>query len=186
MTSSNQMTILDSTFDRDDTEVMFGMEPRVRRALNFTAAAIGLVLFVPILLVTAIAIKLDSRGPIFIREPKFGHGNRMIQLLEFRFPSAREDGHTPACLTRVGRVLFETGIDQLPQIFNVLRGELSIIGPSPRPCPTPLLNEVKPGMDPVGSDCRYEETVTIGNSLETCRIRLRWLLAGREMRIRVA
>ena len=49
-------------------------------------------------------------------------------------------------LTRVGRILCETGVDELPQLFNVLHGELSIIGPPPSPCPSPLLDKVKPGM----------------------------------------
>ena len=59
--------------------------------------------------------------------------------------SGCKDRKTPT-RTRVGRILCETGIDELPQLFNVLRGELSMIGPRPSPCPKPLLNKVKPGM----------------------------------------
>ena len=130
---------------RDGTELMLGSE-RILRMFDFVAAATGLILFAPIFLVTTIAIKLDSRGPIFIREPKFGHENRTIQLFKFRLVSGCGDGNTAARLTRVGRILCETGIDELPLLFNVLRGELSIIGPPPSPCPDPLLNKVKPGM----------------------------------------
>jgi polysaccharide biosynthesis protein PslA len=146
MTGSNQVTILDGTFDRDGPKVMFGIEPRIRRVFSFTAAAIGLVLFAPILLVTSIAIKLDSPGSIFIREPHLGRGNQRIGLFKFRFVSAGRDGNTPTQLTRVGRILGETGIDELPQLFNVLRGESSLIGPPPSKCPNPLLNKIKPGM----------------------------------------
>ncbi len=130
---------------RDGTELMLGSE-RILRMFDFAAAATGLILFAPIFLVTSIAIKLDSHGPIFIREPKFGYGNRRIQLFKFRFVSAWGGGNTPARLTRVDRILCETGIDELPLLFNVLRGELSIIGLPPSPCPNPLLNKVKPGM----------------------------------------
>jgi lipopolysaccharide/colanic/teichoic acid biosynthesis glycosyltransferase len=146
MTSGNQLTIPDRTFDRDDTRVMFGVNLRIRRALNFTAAVIGLILFAPTLLVISIAIKLDSPGPIFIRKPQFGRGNQRIELFKFRFMSAGGDGNTRARLTRVGRILYGSGIDELPQLFNVLRGELSIIGPPPSPCSNPLLNKIKPGM----------------------------------------
>ena len=129
---------------RDGVEPMLGSE-RIHRVFDFVAAATGIILFAPIFLVTSIAIKLDSNGPIFIREPMFGHSNRRIQLFKFRSMSGCKDRKTPT-RTRVGRILCETGIDELPQLFNVLRGELSMIGPRPSPCPKPLLNKVKPGM----------------------------------------
>ena len=66
MTSSNQVIILDSTFDRDGTKVMFGKE-RFYRVFEFAATATGVVLLAPIFLMAAIAIKLNSRGPIFIQ-----------------------------------------------------------------------------------------------------------------------
>ena len=120
---------------------------RINRIFDLVAAATSVILLAPIFLVTVIAIKLDSDGPIFIREPKFGHGNRKIQLFYFRFASARGDGKfSVQRLTRIGQALSETGIDELPQLFNVLRGELSIIGPPPSQSPNPLLNKVKPGM----------------------------------------
>jgi lipopolysaccharide/colanic/teichoic acid biosynthesis glycosyltransferase len=141
-----QLIVQDSpSAARDGTELMLGSE-RIHRLFDFVAAATGVILFAPIFLVTSIAIKLDSHGPIFIREPKFGPGNRRIQFFKFRLVSGCGDGNTPARLTRVGRVLCETGIDELPQLFNVLRGELSIIGPPPSPRPNPPLNKIKPGM----------------------------------------
>jgi lipopolysaccharide/colanic/teichoic acid biosynthesis glycosyltransferase len=82
MTSSNQVTILDSTFDRDGPKVMLGIEPRIRRIFEF-AAATGAVLLAPIFLMAAIAIKLDSRGPIFIRDSQLGPNNRVFQFLDF-------------------------------------------------------------------------------------------------------
>jgi lipopolysaccharide/colanic/teichoic acid biosynthesis glycosyltransferase len=118
----------------------------IHRTFDFAAAAMGVILLAPIFLITSIAIKLDSDGPVFVREPMFGHGNRRIQLFKFRFVSTRGGGNAPARPTRIGQALSETGIHELPQLFNVLRGELSIIGPPPSPCPNALPNKVKPGM----------------------------------------
>jgi lipopolysaccharide/colanic/teichoic acid biosynthesis glycosyltransferase len=128
---------------RSKTDLLLASD-RMHRILDLAAAVTGVLLLAPILLVTAIAIKLDSDGPILIREPKFGHGNRKIQLFKFRLMSARRDGRER--LTRIGQILSETGIDEVPQLFNVLRGELSIVGPPPSPCFNPLLSKVKPGV----------------------------------------
>jgi lipopolysaccharide/colanic/teichoic acid biosynthesis glycosyltransferase len=131
MSERNQLTIFDSPFDRDDTEYMPGIDqrihsafPRIHPAFDFAVAAIGLIVFAPIFLVTSIAIKLDSRGPIFIREPKVGHNNQVIQVFKFRCVAAHAESGICKRLTRIGQVLGETGIDQLPQLFNVLRGEM--------------------------------------------------------------
>jgi lipopolysaccharide/colanic/teichoic acid biosynthesis glycosyltransferase len=130
---------------RSGTELVLASD-RMHRILDLAAAVTVVILLAPILLVTAIAIKLDSDGPIFIREPKFGHGNRKIQLFKFRLMSACRDGNTRERPTRIGQILSETGIDEVPLLFNVMRGELSIVGPSASSCFNPLLNEVKPGV----------------------------------------
>jgi len=110
---------------RDNVAVVFGID-RVHRAFDFAAAAIGLILFAPILLVTSIAIKLDSRGPVFIRQPQLGRNNQVFQVFNFRFVTACTESSICQGPTRIGRVLRETGIDRLSQLFNVLRGEMSI------------------------------------------------------------
>jgi hypothetical protein len=122
MSSSDQLRVCDSAHVRGDTETMFGIGPRICRIFEFAAAGTGVVLLAPIFLVTAIAIKLESRGPIFIREPQFGRRNRVIQLLKFRFVRIGS-WQRP---TRVGLVPGRTGLDQLPQVCNVLRGEMSL------------------------------------------------------------
>jgi lipopolysaccharide/colanic/teichoic acid biosynthesis glycosyltransferase len=127
---------------RGGAEPMLGSE-RIHSVVDFVAAATAVMFFAPIFLVTSIAIKLDSDGPIFIRESRYGLYNRRIELFKFRLMSGCK---TPARLTRIGQILSETGIEELPQLFNVLRSELSIIGPPPSPCPNPLQNKVKPGM----------------------------------------
>jgi lipopolysaccharide/colanic/teichoic acid biosynthesis glycosyltransferase len=125
MSGSDQLSVCGSTHVRDDTEAMLGIGPRIYRLFEFTAAATCVILFAPIFLVTSIAIKLDSRGPIFIREPQFVHSNRVIRVFKFRFVTTRRESCICARPTRIGRVLSGTGIDQLPQFFNVLRGEMS-------------------------------------------------------------
>ncbi|MGO9047757.1 MAG: sugar transferase [Xanthobacteraceae bacterium] len=108
------------------TGPMFGLERNIHRIFDFVLAAMGVMLFSPILLITSIAIKLESRGPIFVRESEFGYNNRVMKVLKFRL---WRDGNsnTPVHLTRVGIVLSQTGIDELPKLFNVLRGEMSIL-----------------------------------------------------------
>jgi lipopolysaccharide/colanic/teichoic acid biosynthesis glycosyltransferase len=111
------------------------------------AATMGLILFSPLLLITSIAIKLDAPGPILVRETLYGYKNRPIQILGFRLVAAyAENDRTSSRLTRVGRILSQTGIDELPRLFNVLRGDMSIVGPPPNPHRDALLNRVKPGM----------------------------------------
>jgi lipopolysaccharide/colanic/teichoic acid biosynthesis glycosyltransferase len=132
-------------------EATVGISQRKHRIFDCAAAILGAMLFAPIILIVAIAIRLDSPGSIFIREFRFGHRNRVIQVFKFRLASDSGVGGTGVRLTRVGRIL--SGIDELPQLYNVLRGELSIVGPPSSPCPNPRLNKVKPGNDPLVAVC---------------------------------
>jgi hypothetical protein len=125
MTSSNPVTILDSTFDRDGTKVMFGTE-RFYRVFEFAATATGVVLLAPIFLMAAIAIKLNSRGPIFIRDSQLGPNNRVIEVFKFRIATTAAKRGIRQRTNRIGLVLDGTGVDHLPQFFNVLRSELSL------------------------------------------------------------
>jgi lipopolysaccharide/colanic/teichoic acid biosynthesis glycosyltransferase len=125
-----------------------GLDRRAKRVFDVVAATMGLIFFSPILLVTSIAIKLDSRGPIFIRENLYGYDNQTIQVLKFRLVHAcAASNRSKPRLTRVGRIIHRTGVDELPQLFNVLRGEMSIVGPL-RHGRRELSNndEFKPGM----------------------------------------
>jgi lipopolysaccharide/colanic/teichoic acid biosynthesis glycosyltransferase len=109
------------------------------------AAIACLVLLAPMLLLIVIAIKCDSRGPIFIRERRCGYRNRRIQVHKFRAATGYSEG-SPARLTPVGQFLRQTGIQDLPMLVNVTSGEMSILGPPPSIYPTTLLNERKPGV----------------------------------------
>ena len=125
----------------------FRLYQPAKRLFDIAAATMGLILFLPLLLITSIAIKLDSRGPILVRETLYGYKNRPIQVLGFRLVAAyAENDRTSPRLTRVGQILSQTGIDELPRLFNVLRGDMSIVGPPPRPHRNALLNRVKPGI----------------------------------------
>jgi len=102
-------------------------------------ALVALILLSPIMLVTAIAIKLESRGPVFFRQKRHGFNNQLIEMYKFRsmYSDMADAGAAKLVtkddprVTRVGRFIRKTSIDELPQLINVLRGELSIVGPRP-------------------------------------------------------
>jgi exopolysaccharide biosynthesis polyprenyl glycosylphosphotransferase len=112
---------------------------RVCGALDRAAAAVGLILASPVFLVASILIKLDSRGPVFYRQRRLGLGERPFDIWKFRSMVVDAEAGCGAVLaerndrrvTRVGRVLRALRIDEIPQLLNVLRGEMSLIGPRP-------------------------------------------------------
>jgi Undecaprenyl-phosphate glucose phosphotransferase len=110
----------------------------IKRGFDIAAAIAGLILLSPLLAIVAIAIKLDSPGPIFFRQTRHGFNNATIQVIKFRSMTVMEDGDAfrqavrgDQRITRVGRVLRRANIDELPQLFNVLLGDMSIVGPRP-------------------------------------------------------
>lgn len=100
-----------------------------------------LVLFLPIMAIIAIAIRLDSPGPIFFRQPRHGWNDRVIRVFKFRtmidsatdVSGTRQTTRDDDRITRVGRFLRRTSLDEIPQLINVVRGEMSVIGPRPHP-----------------------------------------------------
>ncbi|MEO6013361.1 MAG: undecaprenyl-phosphate glucose phosphotransferase [Devosia sp.] len=104
-----------------------------------TVALLALIAFSPIMIATAIAIRLDSKGPVFFKQKRHGFNNELIEVYKFR--SMRTDMLDATAsklvtkndprVTRVGRFIRKTSIDELPQFFNVLLGELSVVGPRP-------------------------------------------------------
>ena len=130
-----------------------GIEAAAKRAIDVAVAAVGLavtaVLFVPI----ALAIKLDSRGPVFYRQERLGRGGRPFQVVKLRTMTLdAEPSGEPVWaargdlrVTRVGRFLRRTRLDELPQFWNVLKGEMSVVGPRPeRPSFIARLEEAIP------------------------------------------
>ncbi|WP_420143857.1 sugar transferase [Sphingobium sp.] len=113
---------------------------RMQKRMFDLALTIPAVLFLaPLLICVAIAIKLDSRGPILFLQDRIGLGNRLFKIAKFRsmrVEQADSDGTISASrsddrITRVGRFIRRTSIDELPQLFNVLMGDMSIVGPRP-------------------------------------------------------
>jgi Undecaprenyl-phosphate glucose phosphotransferase len=110
-----------------------------KRAFDVVAAAAGLLMLSPVLLLVAAAIKLDSPGPVFFRQERNGYNNKTFEVFKFRsMAHGREGGQAflqampnDSRATRVGRLLRRTNLDELPQLLNVLRGEMSIVGPRP-------------------------------------------------------
>jgi lipopolysaccharide/colanic/teichoic acid biosynthesis glycosyltransferase len=111
----------------------------VNRALDVAIAGTGLVLTSPLLVASALAVKLDDRGPILYRQARVGRDGRDFELLKLRtmIVDAERQGAGYAVavgesrITWVGRFLRRTSLDELPQLWNVVRGEMSLIGPRP-------------------------------------------------------
>jgi len=110
-----------------------------KRAFDVIFSLIGIIVFSPVMLATAIAIKLDSKGPILFRQKRHGFNNEVIEVYKFRSMFAEQSDPTAKKtvtrndprVTRVGRFIRKTSIDELPQFFNALFGSLSLVGPRP-------------------------------------------------------
>ena len=122
---------------------------RVKRMMDLTCALLGLVVLSPLLAVVAVAIKLESRGPVFYRQWRIGRDGRPFRMVKFRSMVQNADELKAQLaemniaggglfkivddprITRVGRVIRKFSIDELPQLFNVVHGEMSLVGPRP-------------------------------------------------------
>jgi lipopolysaccharide/colanic/teichoic acid biosynthesis glycosyltransferase len=110
----------------------------VKRILDVLGSAFGLVLLLPVLAVVAVIIKLDSPGPIFFRQERVGRGGRSFRIFKFRsmVEGAARDGtaltvRADTRITRAGKLLRRSKLDELPQLINVLAGDMSLVGPRP-------------------------------------------------------
>jgi len=119
-------------------EPLTALELLTKRALDLGFATAALVLLAPLMLITAIVIKLDSRGPILFRQKRSGFDGQVFNILKFRTMNVAEDGDVipqahkgDARITRVGRFLRVSSIDEIPQLLNVLAGDMSLVGPRP-------------------------------------------------------
>lgn len=114
-------------------------ERYVKRVLDVLISAAGLVVLSPLLLLIAIAIKLTSKGPVIFRQKRFGKDRGFFEICKFRTMRVDAPKDVPTndlrgartYITPVGRVLRKTSLDELPQLWNILKGEMSVIGPRP-------------------------------------------------------
>jgi lipopolysaccharide/colanic/teichoic acid biosynthesis glycosyltransferase len=150
----------------------------VKRMLDLALAGTALLVSAPLFTIAAVAIKLDSRGPVLFRQTRVGRDRRPIETLKLRTMTAGADragshltAHRDARVTRVGHWLRRTKLDELPQLWNVVRGDMSLVGPRPevprfvatyRP-EWEALFSVKPGITDLASIAfRDEEQVLAG------------------------
>jgi Undecaprenyl-phosphate glucose phosphotransferase len=121
-----------------------GLPSIIKRGMDVGVSAMVLILTLPLMGLIAVLVKLDSRGPVLFRQQRFGFSKRPFILYKFRSMQC-EAGDDPAVpqarrndprVTRVGRFLRRASLDELPQFYNVLKGDMSLVGP--RPHPTPL------------------------------------------------
>jgi lipopolysaccharide/colanic/teichoic acid biosynthesis glycosyltransferase len=152
----------------------------MRRLFDVAVSAIGLLLLSPLFLVAALAVRLTSRGPVFYRARRVGWKGREFAMLKFRSmvnssggPGITKKGD--ARVTRIGRVLRRSKLDELPQLLNVIRGEMNLVGPRPEdPRYVALYDDaqrrildVRPGITSAASVAyRDEETLLGGDAFE--------------------
>lgn len=144
-----------------------------KRVFDVVASTVGLVLLSPLMALIALAIKIDSRGPVLFRHKRVGLGFQEFRVLKFR--TMRNDAEGPQVtfdgdrrITRVGRVLRKSKLDELPQLVNVVRGEMSLVGPRPEVAEWVMAHRkhyerilsVRPGItDPASIEYRREDRI---------------------------
>jgi exopolysaccharide biosynthesis polyprenyl glycosylphosphotransferase len=120
-------------------EALSGVDRVVKRSFDMVATGLGLLLLLPLLLLLALLVKLSSRGPVFYKQARVGRDGREFEMLKFR--SMRTDAEQKTGpvwtteddprVTPIGKVLRRYSLDELPQLWNVLRGDMSLVGPRP-------------------------------------------------------
>lgn len=115
------------------------MYEKIKRIFEVILSCIGLLVLSPLLLATAVAVKVESEGPVIFKQKRIGKDGKVFEIYKFRSMcvgaertgSGVYSGKNDARVTKVGRVLRATSIDELPQFVNILKGEMSFIGPRP-------------------------------------------------------
>lgn len=118
---------------------MFLINKFVKRVFDIFASLIMIILLIPLWIIVAIAIKCDSKGPVFFKQDRLTKNGRVFRMYKFRsmvVDAERQEAglfnyKNDPRVTKVGRFLRNTSIDELPQLFNVLKGDLSLVGPRP-------------------------------------------------------
>lgn len=111
----------------------------IKRLIDIVVSMIGLLILSPLFAIIALAIKLDSRGPVFFRQERAGKDSKLLKVWKFRTMTEEAENHPLGAftavgdprITRIGQLLRRSGLDELPQLINVLKGEMSLVGPRP-------------------------------------------------------
>lgn len=111
----------------------------LKRLFDLIVSSIGLIILLPVLIILSIVIKIDSKGPVFFSQERLGKKGKVFKIYKFRtmVNNAEKQGmgiftnESDSRITKIGRMLRKTSLDELPQLINVLRGEMSIVGPRP-------------------------------------------------------
>ncbi len=167
-------------------------ERTAKRMLDLAAAAAGLLACLPLFAAVALAVKLDSRGPVFFRQERVGRGGKVFRIVKFRTMRTDAEAAGPRLafdgdprITKVGRFLRKTRLDEIPQFYNVLVGDMSLVGPRPerkffidqivaRAPEYRHLLKVKPGITSLGQ-VRYGYAENIDQMIERMRYDLLYI-----------
>ncbi|MCF1585823.1 sugar transferase [Tetragenococcus koreensis] len=114
-------------------------EKYIKRGIGFLLSLLGVIILFPILLVICLAIKIDSKGPIIFKQKRVGKNKKYFNIYKFRTMKSETPKEMPthllnnpdAFITKVGKFLRKTSLDELPQLFNILKGDMAVIGPRP-------------------------------------------------------
>ena len=156
--------------------------PGMKRGFDLVAASLGLALLSPLFLVVALAVKLDSAGPVFFRQVRIGKAEVLFRVFKFRsmFNDADKSGRLVTVMgdpriTRFGRFMRKWKLDELPQLINVISGDMSFVGPRPEvpeylDCYSPLqravLFSVKPGITDLAAIEYRDEEASLARAAE--------------------
>lgn len=111
----------------------------LKRAIDIILSFFGIIILSPVFIVLALLVKMDSSGPVFFRQKRVSKGRRVFNILKFRTMRTGTPKYVPSSdlenpylyITRMGSFLRKTSLDELPQLFNILRGDMSFVGPRP-------------------------------------------------------
>jgi len=147
----------------------------MKRVVDFVLSALGLIVLSPLFFIIAVIVSLTSPGPAFFRQFRIGRNGCSFKMLKFRTMTVLQDAEkgsfeagSSARVTRIGRVLRQTKLDELPQLWNVLKGDMALVGPRPEvrkwtlvyPERWAFVHKVRPGItDPAAIAFRNEEDI---------------------------
>lgn len=134
----NKAASLATASDRESYKEMNFIYKFIKRVLDIVCSILGIIVLSPILVIVSILIKLESKGPIIFKQLRAGKGSKPFYIYKFRSmkieaPNIATNDFTDShvYITRIGKIIRKTSIDEIPQLFNILKGDMSIVGPRP-------------------------------------------------------